>query len=347
MAKHLKKDNIIDLDEAKQKILQNRENAEANAKHFRSKNYNDDEVNLGGYDKNAPIYNKHSINYTPEPEEEEIPDFNYDRNSRYERRKHDDKSPRTTGGKYAAEGPTIPRNLLNLIIVVVMTLILVIITAKFYSHYVVEDINVIGNQQVAYYDLMWLCDVEYKQSMLSIKPDKVIESIETKQPMIKVVDVKKIWPNILEIYVQERPPVCYIVLKGSQKCALIGENNVCLAIQDSYLEGKLPRIYGLDIGNAELGAEITDGESRKLELLKNLISAMLITDCIEELESINISNTTNIVMTSVHGTTIKIGDESNLEIKFSNTKTMLLHLLSQNNTDVTMIVTGDGKVYTE
>jgi len=347
LAKHLKKGNIIDLDEAKQKILQNRENAEAEAKHLRDKNDIDDEVNLGGHDKSAQIYNKHSFKRKPEPDEEEIPDFNYKRNSRYERRTHEDNTPRKQGGKYAADGPTIPRNLLNLIVVIVMTLILVIITAKFYSHYVVEDINVIGNQQVAYYDLMWLCDVEYKQSMLSIKPDKVTESIETKQPMIKVVDVKKTWPNILEIYVQERPPVCYIVLKGSQKCALIGENNVCLAIQDSYLEGKLPRIYGLDIGNAELGVEVTDGESRKLEVLRNLISAMLITDCIDELESINISNTTNILMTSVHGTTIKMGDESNLETKFSNIKIMLQHLLSQNNTDVTMIVTGDGKVYTE
>ena len=44
MAKHLKKDNIIDLDEAKQKILQNRENAAANAKHFRDKKDIEDEV---------------------------------------------------------------------------------------------------------------------------------------------------------------------------------------------------------------------------------------------------------------------------------------------------------------
>ena len=55
----------------------------------------------------------------------------------------------------------------------------------------------------------------------------------------------------------------------------------------------------------------------------------------------------NITMESIHGTTIKMGDASNLEIKLSNTKTMLVHLLSQNNTNVTVIVTGDGKVYTE
>ena len=71
------------------------------------------------------------------------------------------------------------------------------------------------------------------------------------------------------------------------------------------------------------------------------------TNCISELESININNTTNITMMSVYGIPIEMGDTSNLSKKLSDVKVMLKLLVSQNNTDVTLIVTGDGNAYTE
>ena len=103
----------------------------------------------------------------------------------------------------------------------------------------------------------------------------------------------------------------------------------------------------MDVGTGNLGKELTNGETRKLEVLKELISAMVETDCIEELESININNTTNIIIMSTSGTQIKIGDTTNLVNKFEVTKIGIRRLIIENNTDVTMIVPGDNTFHIE
>ena|GEM_PF-4805690 len=346
MAKHAKKNNIISYDEAKHKKLQEKEEQKKiAAKHFRDDYEEYEDIYGNSFSNDVQITNEYSnredynrfqrksinkINEDDETYEDENTKSAFDRRERY----NQEKQP-------------IPRNLVNLIVISSMVVFLIIITIMLYNYYVVKSINVIGNESVKYHDVTQLCGVEYKQSMLSIKKEDIEESFESQQPMIEVVEVKKIWPNVLEIHIKERPPICYIVLKGSQKCALIGENNVCLSIVDSYLEDDMPRIYGLDVGTGELGKEIVDGEIRKLEVLKLIISAMVETNCISELESININNTTNIIMTSTTGTEIKIGDVSNLTIKFNNTKIGIQRLISENNTNVTMVVTGDNSFYIE
>jgi len=342
LAKHSKGNNIISYDEAKKKILREKEEQlnENSAKHFRNGNSSYEETFEDGYFDDA-------INYGNEAGDKENQNSNSARGKHSAARDREREYYAHRDAKYAEKKEPLPRNLVNLIIIALMTLFLAIISAMLYNYYVVETINVNGNHDITYHNITELCGVDYKQSMLTVNKEDIIESFESRQPMVEVVDVQKIWPNILEITVKERPPVCYLVLKGSQKCALIGEGNICLAIQDSYLDGDIPRIYGLDVGSGELGKEITDGEARKLEVLKEIISAMLETDCIAELESININNTTNILMQSIHGTQIKMGDASNLVTKLSNVKIMLAHLLSQNNTEVTMIVTGDNSIYIE
>ena len=337
MAKHAKKNNIISYDEAKFKKLQEKEEQRRKvAKHVRHDIGDTEELNEDSYyndTQNNNFNDRFNVNsdyhIDDEPKEQE--------SSRYQRR----------SGKYAQESEPLPRNLINLIIVALMVLFLTFISIMMYNYYVVETIDVVGNHEIKYHDITRLCGVEYKQSMLSVKKEDIVESFESQMPMIEVVDVKKVWPNILEIHVKERPPVCFIVLKGSQKCALIGEDNICLSIVDSYLDGDMPRIYGLDVGTAELSKEIIDGETRKLEVLKQIIAAMIETDCISELESININNTTNITMVSTSGTNIKIGDASNLNTKFSNIKTGIRRLILEDNTDATMVVTGDNAIYIE
>ncbi|MEX1376962.1 MAG: FtsQ-type POTRA domain-containing protein [Eubacteriales bacterium] len=254
---------------------------------------------------------------------------------------------RRSSGKYSRQSDPLPRNLVNFIIIAAMSIFLIGFTVFVFSQYVVETITIIGNDTIKYHEITTLCGIEYKESMFKVKKEDIVETFERQKPMIEVVEIKKIWPNTLEIYVRERPPICYIVLKGSQKCALIGEDNICLAIEDSYLNGDLPRIYGIDIGNAEIGKELDDSEIRKLEVLQMMISSMIETNCISELESININNTTNITMESTSGTRFKIGDTSNMTNKFKVVKIAIQRLIMENDTDCTVIVPGDDTFYKE
>ena len=373
MAKH-SKNNIISYDEAKQKKLHEKEESDI-GRHFKNgadahedvqnEGNNDDAQNNTerakygyknasknrnlrlryGYDEDARTSRQPKYGYDEHANNDIPDDAQYE--EEYDDAPQEGAFARRGGGKYGQQKDPLPRNLVNLIIIAAMSLILAIILFAMYSQYVVEKIDVIGNDAINYYEITELCGVEYKQSMLSVKEEDIIATFESQKPMIKVIAVKKVWPNVLEIYVKERPPVCFIILKGSQKCALIGEGNICLSIIDIYLDGDLPRIFGVDVGKGELGIEITDGETRKLEVLKEMIDAMVITNCISEIESINISNTTNITMVSVHGIPIEIGDSTNLSNKLADVKVMLKLLVSQNNTDVTLIVTGDGNAYTE
>ncbi len=336
MAKHAKKDNIINYDEAKLKKLQEREEEiSQSGKHFRS-DYEDSYSYSEFDDIQNEDYSGSDDGFIEDADRRKTDRSGYGR-----------QRSTKNGGKYSYDNQRIPQNLVNFIIVGVMAAFLIFFSVMLYNFYVVETINVIGNESIKYHDIAELCGVEYKQSMLKVKEEDIIESFESKLPMIEVIEVNKHWPNILEIQIKEREPVCYLVLKGSQKCALIGEDNICLAIEDSYLKGDLPRIYGLDVGTGELGKEITDGEARKLEVLKLLIGTMIETECISELESININNTTNIVMESTTGTTIKIGDTTNLTTKFKNVKIGIRRLISEGNTDVIMVVTGDNAIYIE
>lgn len=380
MAKH-SKNNIISYDEAKQKKLHERQERNL-GRHSKDDANSHEDIQGGGYVDDAQNqakkakygYNNDSKNrnlrakygYNEHERTNRRPKYGYDENedinnAEPQQEEHEETYketfediPQNSGfvrrnseAKYGQKRETIPRNLLNLIIVISMSLILALILVAMYNQYVVETINVVGNDEIKYHDITQLCGVDYKESMLSVKEEEIIETFESQQPMIEVTAVKKIWPNVLEIYVKERPPICFIILKGSQKCALIGEGNICLSIVDIYLEGDLPRIYGIDVGTGKLGKEITDGETRKLEVLKEMIDAMIETDCISEIESINIGNTTSITMISVHGIPIEMGDAANLNTKLANVKVMLNVLVSQNNTDVTLIVTGDGNAYTE
>ena len=384
MAKHSKKNNIISYDEAKHKKEQEREELlRRTAKHSREDEFDEFEDYDSGYDydvpkneniknprysgrKNSSRLSRSRRDFAPdiddEPEdnqnfEDYSPKYNYrefsnkdaDQDDYDDYDNYDDDTEEDTfrrrGGKYTKQSDPLPRNLVNFIIIVAMSIFLIGFTIFFLNQYVVETINIVGNDTIKYHEITTLCGVNYKESMFKVKAEDIIESFESQKPMIEVVEVKKIWPNILEIHVRERPPVCFIVLKGSQKCALIGEGNICLDIRDSYLQGDLPRIYGLDIGDAVIGEKIDEGEIRKLEVLEQIISAMLEANCISELESINITNTTNMTMKSTSGTKIKIGDTTNLVNKFEVVKTAIRRMIAENDTDVTIIVPGDNTFY--
>ncbi len=86
------------------------------------------------------------------------------------------------------------------------------------------------------------------------------------------------------------------MLKGSQKCAIIGEGNVCLDIVDSYLEEDIPMVHGLDIGDCDLGETMVKGDARQLKALDIITAAMIKYECTHRFSSINVDNTTNIVI---------------------------------------------------
>ncbi len=91
-------------------------------------------------------------------------------------------------------------------IIVVMALILVFAGVRLYDTYVVEDIQVIGNDSFEYFEVIQYSGIEYRQSMLSVNKEDTIEKIESQKPMLQVESVEKTMPNTVVITVKERKP---------------------------------------------------------------------------------------------------------------------------------------------
>ena len=153
MAKHSKGNNIISYDEAKQKKLREKQKQENDnaARHLKIGKDDYEDFFEDGYVGDAANYSNLDIN------EQSRHAVSRDRDY-YSRR----------DAKYAEKKEPLPKNLVNLIIVVVMTLFLAVISGMIYNYYVVETINVTGNHDINYYNITELCGVDYKQSMMTV-----------------------------------------------------------------------------------------------------------------------------------------------------------------------------------
>ena len=224
MAKHAKKNNIISYDEAKQKKIKEREERyQGEAKHFKDASNDFDDFQDDGYNYDTPKRAKYG-KYAKEPTEDVHDNYQeYDDYRAYEdehtqpadensdeyedeqsgRQRYERRNP-----KYQPNKERVPNNLVNFIIVAAMIFLLIFLTTMMYRQYVVENIDVVGNDKVTYYEIMEQCGVEYKQSMLKVNTEDVIASFESNQPMIEVIEVKKIWPNTIELTVKGFAEMC-------------------------------------------------------------------------------------------------------------------------------------------
>jgi cell division protein FtsQ len=110
------------------------------------------------------------------------------------------------------------------------------------------QVTIQGNQFLSNQTIQRLLPLSYPQSLLSLKPQRVIQVLETQAPIAKATVTRHLWPPSLTIQVQERPPVAVslaqpLMLHSGAKASvsLIDEYGVSMPL-DNYKATERNRI---------------------------------------------------------------------------------------------------------
>ena len=177
----------------------------------------------------------------------------------------------------------------------------------------VRTITVSGNNKYSADSIINLSGLYTGKNIFTYDLGAARRNIE-KNPYIKCDSVRRALPSSIRISVTERREFAAILL-GSGNYCVIDETGFVLDIgrtQES-VEGLLP-IYGLGSMGFAVGTRINDdgGRLRPYTVMQMLDS---IGDRIVKIKSIDISNSSNVKLTTVEGVTVVLGDSVNIPSK--------------------------------
>jgi len=121
----------------------------------------------------------------------------------------------------------------------------------------IADIEISGCRTVNSEDLRKFAAITYEMNMLSLEPGSVEKRL-MQHPWVKSADVKRIWPDGLEISIQEYRPHALLARDNGQQFSYLSSCGVVFADLGKGQELDFPVITGLDT--------IVDEEEKK-ELL--------------------------------------------------------------------------------
>ena len=120
----------------------------------------------------------------------------------------------------------------------------------------IADIEISGCRTVNSEDLRKFAGITYEMNMLKIEP-KRIENRLMQHPWVKSAEVKRIWPDGLEISILEYRPHALLVLDNGKRFSYVSSCGVAFAPLGKGQELDFPVITGLD-------ANITEEEKKEM-----------------------------------------------------------------------------------
>lgn len=177
----------------------------------------------------------------------------------------------------------------------------------------IQNIEVINNKQLSPETIISLSELSIGQNIFKFWENDVENKIRA-NAYIESVELKRVFPNKLQINIQEREPKFSVPVLGEY--AYINTQGYILEITQNQLN--LPIINGISTKEEEIkpGNRLNNKDLTELEIILKIISAMKENQLDKEVTSIDISNKNDyIIYMQNEKKKIHLGDGSNLSNK--------------------------------
>lgn len=177
----------------------------------------------------------------------------------------------------------------------------------------IQNIEVTNNKQLSPETIISLSELSVGQNIFKFWKNDVENKIKS-NAYIESVELKRVFPNKLQINIQEREPKFSVPVLGEY--AYINTQGYILEITQNQLN--LPIITGISTKEEEIkpGNRLNNKDLTELEIILKIISAMKENQLDKEVTSIDISNKNDyIIYMQNEKKKIYLGDGSNLSNK--------------------------------
>ena len=177
----------------------------------------------------------------------------------------------------------------------------------------IQNIEVTNNKQLSPETIISLSELSVGQNIFKFWKNDVENKIKS-NAYIESVELKRVFPNKLQINIQEREPKFSVPVLGEY--AYINTQGYILEITQNQLN--LPIITGISTKEEEIkpGNRLNNKDLTELEIILKIISAMKENQLDKEVTSIDISNKNDyIIYMQNEKKKIHLGDSSNLSNK--------------------------------
>jgi len=177
------------------------------------------------------------------------------------------------------------------ILAVVCILIILIMGVMLCPYFYIKTINVSGNGIVSRDEILNVCELNSKDINLYAFNAFSAEDNLLKNPYIKSVDFKRVFPDTLDISIIERKPCGYIPYTDT--FLFMDDKGRILDAKPSYTK-PLPVVYGLDFNTFTLGEILDVKQPEKLNTVVELSKLMNTYKIIENVVRVDVSKPNDI-----------------------------------------------------
>lgn len=182
-----------------------------------------------------------------------------------------------------------------------------------YAYFQVRHVSAEGNAMYIGPYITALADVPEGTHMFQVDKDAVKNRIENAEPYLQVVSVRQQYPDTVVIQVAERRPVA--LLPYGAQYVLTDLGAVALETVSDPFAYDMPIVTGITVNSIEIGSPIVTEDEFKIAVMQEILQELNARDLFGMIESVDLSNVNNIILTSSNGLPIRFGQAEKVQDK--------------------------------
>ncbi|WP_026476375.1 cell division protein FtsQ/DivIB [Alkaliphilus transvaalensis] len=202
-------------------------------------------------------------------------------------------------------------------------------------------IEVLDNHQIDYDEIFQYSRLVKDRNILKYNLAEIEVNV-AEHAYIKAADVTRKLPNKIIINVKERREYAIIAYMGSY--IYIDQEGVLLKVTDHGLSQELPLITGAEFQSFNVGEPVDVINLQDLYKVFRLLEAAELSEMLETISEVNISEADNIRLYTFDGIEVQLGTASNPAYLMLALKEVLINLYTTNRRDVIIDLRYDGHI---
>jgi len=212
----------------------------------------------------------------------------------------------------------------------VVFLFIICIFAVFFlssSFFYIKFIAVNGNKNVTREEIIKLSSIYYGENIFRINKKNSMKSI-FQNPYVKMIKIKRIIPNKVEIDIIEREIMAYVPYVGSY--LNIDEDGMILEINRAIKYPDFPVVKGLKFETFKVGECLNIENKEQFKITTMLIKEIKNAGILNQVSEIDVTNLSNIRLQIKEGIKANLGDSDNMNYKISFARSIIEDVKKQN-----------------
>ena len=192
----------------------------------------------------------------------------------------------------------------------------------------VREIRVEGNELISRSDVIRLSGISYGESILTLSEEDTRQQLEAQAISeakrtgnsnyysLQFRYLDKLMPGTVVISVKEREPCCWMTLRGIM-FVMDKTRMVLYETEDPNIRpSNLVEVKGLSIrGGDHAGQTLTLTSTIQQSIFENLFLELKVLGCIADIQEVDLSNTSSILLLTRDGYTVSLGERDRIHAK--------------------------------